>query len=91
MLGYQALAEYEQVVLYKIGMRYMRSDPYTGSAMLYRYLYVLGERKRNRALILHFPHITQRMWDDAIRSARRKDVRLFSAVADGIVFADGYR
>lgn len=90
-LGRRALAEHDEVVLYKIGMRYMRSDPYTGSAMLYRYLYVLGERERNRALILHFPYITQSMWDDAIRASRRKDVRLFSAVADGIVFADGYR
>lgn len=82
------LARYDEIVFYRIGMRYIRSDPYSGTAMLYRYLYVRGADV-NRALILHFPHITTAEWRDAARSGHRKDVRLFRIVADGIVFRDG--
>jgi hypothetical protein len=88
---YRKLARHEEVVLYRIGARYLRSDPYAGSALLYRYLYVLGEQECDRILILHLPHVTQQAWDDAVRSPRRKDVRLFSAFADGMIFADGHR
>lgn len=82
------LATYDQVVLYRVGMRNVRADPYTGMAMLYRYLYVLGVDTK-RALVLHFPHITVAMWQRAAKSGRRKDVRLFRIAADGIVFGDG--
>jgi hypothetical protein len=83
--GADALAVYEDVVMYSVGMRYIRSDPYTGMAMLYRYLYVLGVEVE-RALVLCFPHITSDMWRAAARSGRRKDVRLFRIAADGILF-----
>lgn len=82
---------YHEVVLYQVGMRYIRSDPYTGTAILYAYLYCGGMDERHRALVLHFPEITGTAWDNAARSGRRKDVRLFREVADGILFADEYR
>jgi hypothetical protein len=86
-VGVADFSDYDEVVLYSIGMRYIRSDPYTGMAMLYRYLYVLGAVGR-RALILCFPHITVDMWREAARSGRRKDIRLFRIAADGILFAN---
>jgi hypothetical protein len=82
------LASFDEVVIYRIGMRKIRSDPYTGAAMLYRYLYVLGVEARC-ALVLSFPHITVDMWKMAASSGRRKDIRLFRIAADGILFADG--
>jgi hypothetical protein len=87
-LAQSQLAEFTEVVLYNVGMRNIRSDPYTGMAMLYRYLYVLGV-SANRALVLHFPHVTVDMWRTAAVSGKRKDVRLFRIAADGIVFSDG--
>jgi hypothetical protein len=86
--GAAILASYDEVVMYSVGMRYIRSDPYTGMAMLYRYLYVLGVDVE-RALVLCFPHITTDMWRAAARSGRRKDIRLFRIAADGILFSDG--
>lgn len=87
-IGVPQLADLDEVVVYNIGMRKIRSDPYTGMAMLYRYLYVLGVDAR-RALILEFSHITPTMWRTAARSGQRKDIRLFRIAADGILFRDG--
>ena len=75
-----------ELVTYEIGMTYIRSDPYTGMAMLYRYLYVL--ENPGRALVLWFPNITEAMWREAAASGTRKDVRLFRIAADAILFAD---
>ena len=75
-----------ELVTYKVGMNYIRSDPYTGMAMLYRYLYVLENPAR--ALVLWFPNITEAMWRKAAGSGTRKDVRLFRIAADAILFAD---
>jgi hypothetical protein len=82
------LKGYHDAVIYTVGMRKIRSDPYTGMAMLYRYLYVLGAEVK-RALVLRFPHITPDMWRSAARSDRRKDIRLFRIAADGILFSGG--
>jgi hypothetical protein len=79
---------YDAVVMYRVGMNNIRADPYTGAAMLYRYLYVLGVKER-RALIIHFPNITHAMWLRAAASGRRKDIRLFRIAADGILFSEG--
>lgn len=83
------LSGIEEVVLYNVGMTYVRSDPYTGTGMLYNYLYVLGEKNVKRALILDFPSITAKMWDDASKSGRRKDIRLFKHIAHLILLKDG--
>ena len=80
----QGVAEF---VTYRVGMTYIRSDPYTGMAMLYKYLYVLEEP--SRALVLWFPNITRAMWHTAASNTIRKDVRLFRIAADAILFADG--
>jgi hypothetical protein len=77
----------KEVVLYNVGMRNIRSDPYTGMAMLYRYLYVV--ENPSRSLVLWFPNITQDMWRTAAARGNRKDIRIFRIVADAIVFSDG--
>jgi hypothetical protein len=80
----------ESAVVYNVGMTYVRSDPYTGMAILYSYLYCGGMGKHTSHLILHFPNITRAIWDVAARNQKRKDVRLFLAVADGIIFGHHY-
>ena len=80
------LQEFADMAIYKIGMNYIRSDPYTGMSMLYRYLYVL--ENAGRALVLWFPNITHAMWRNAAANTKRKDVRLFRIAADAILFAD---
>ncbi len=76
-----------EIVLYNVGMRAIRSDPYTGMAMLYHYLYIAEHH--DRALVLWFPNISHAMWQAAARNPRRKDVRLYKHAAEGILFADG--
>lgn len=77
-----------EVVLYKVGMNSIRSDPYTGMAMLYRYLYVAEHP--SRALVLWFPNVTEAMWRSAAGGTSRKDIRLFRIAADAILFADRF-
>lgn len=76
-------------VFYNVGMKYIRSDPYTGMAMLYEYLYAGGATQHTRNMILWFPNITRAMWELAANNGRsRKDVRLFRQVTDAICFSD---
>ena len=75
-----------RLVVYKVGMNKIRSDPYTGMSMLYRYLYVLD--KPSRVLVLWFPKITEEMWRTVTANENRKDVRLFPITADAIRFSD---
>ena len=77
----------KEVVLYNVGMNYIRSDPYTGMAMLYKYLYVVEHPLRS--LILRFPNITSEMWRTAAGRGNRKDIRLFRIASDAIFFSDG--
>ncbi len=77
-----------EVILYKVGMNYIRSDPYTGMAMLYRYLYIAEHP--SRALTLWFPNITEAMWREAAVKNNRKDIRLFRIAADAVLFADQF-
>ncbi len=86
-----ALAVEPQIVRYQVGMRNIRSDPYTGMAILYSYLYCGGLTNRTRPLVLWFPHITKQTWAvSANRGAGTKTIRLFRLASDGICFADGY-
>lgn len=77
-----------EVILYNVGMNNIRSDPYTGMAMLYRYLYIVEHP--SRALTLWFPNITAAMWREAAANNKRKDIRLFRIVADAVLFADQF-
>lgn len=80
------LAPFREVILYRIGMKRIRSDPYTGMAMLYHYLY--KAEHRGRGLVLWFPEVTYAAWNAAADGSVRKDIRLFSHVADAILFKD---
>lgn len=85
----QANEKNDQILFYKVGMNYIRSDPYAGAALLYAYLYCGGMRERTRKLILHFPNIPHADWQ-ALAHSNRKDIRLFRLVADAILFKDGF-
>lgn len=80
------LQNFSSIVIYKIGMKDIRSDPYTGMSMLYQYLYVL--ENPGRALVLWFPNITYAIWQKVATNTKRKDVRLFRITADAIIFSD---
>ena len=82
----ESLDHVDELVTYRIGTNNLRSDPYTGMSMLYRYLYVL--EYPSRALVLWFPNITDEMWRAAASNPNRKDVRLFRIAADAILFKD---
>lgn len=83
-----ALSGKDEVVLYNVGMTRIRSDPYTGMAMLYRYLYIAEHP--SRALTLWFPSISEAMWRRAAARNNRKDIRLFRIAADAILFQDRF-
>jgi hypothetical protein len=77
-----------EVVLYRVGMTNIRSDPYTGMAMLYHYLYVVEDA--GRSLVLWFPEISVSAWRTAAKNSNRKDIRMFRTAADAIAFSDGF-
>ena len=76
-------------VLYRVGMTYIRSDPYCGMGMLYEYLYAGRAATRTKNFVFHFPNIQVAQWRTAATSGRsRKDIRLYKHVADAILFSD---
>lgn len=86
----QAL-RHPETVLYEIGMNNIRSDPYTGMALLYAYLYCGGTLRTKRNLVLHFPNVSAERWETFVLTRpRSKTTRLYQLVADGILFTDGY-
>lgn len=89
--GLKDIAFANGAIVYKVGMTYIRSDPYTGMGLLYSYLYCNGLDNRTKAFLFHFPHITTAQWQTAASGRTRKDVRLFTLTADAIVFSDGIR
>lgn len=81
----------QPVAIYQVGMRNLRSDPYTGMALLYSYLYCGGMNRPIRKLILWFPHIAQNTWDEAAgRTPDAKHIKLHRLAGDAVVFKDGY-
>lgn len=88
-----ALADCELIdresVLYNVGMRYVRSDPYTGMSLLYTYLYCGGLEDKQRNMVLNFSNLPKELWDAVAAKDTRKDVRLYKMVADCIIFPDG--
>lgn len=83
----QLLGDANEIVLYNVGMTNIRSDPYTGMAMLYKYLYI--SEGSSRSLVLWFPNIAIATWQAAAQRGNRKDIRLFRIAADAILFSDG--
>lgn len=75
-----------EIVLYNVGMKKIRSDPYTGMGMLYHYLYIAEHKER--ALVLWFPEIDRATWNAAASRPTRKDVRLYKHAAEAILFKD---
>jgi len=71
------------IVLYNVGMKEIRSDPYTGMALLYKYLYKVLPGKK---LVLWFPEISYNSWNTTPSS--RKDKKLFTIASDAIIFKD---
>jgi hypothetical protein len=69
-------------------MKKIRSDPYTGMALLYHYLY--KEEHDDRALVLWFPNIKHSMWQEAAKRPSRKDIRLYRIASDAILFRDKF-
>lgn len=74
----------EDIIVYDIGAKNMRSDPYTGTAILYDYLY---KTKSTDALILNFFELNSDAWFKLSKS-NRKDIKLYKHVADAILFKD---
>lgn len=72
-----------RVELYRVGMTYIRSDPYSGMAALYHFLY--GDD--DLIQILHFPNIDFEEWRHLGRNT--KTYRMYKEFSDAILFADG--
>lgn len=80
------LEEDDEVYLYNVGMRSIRSDPYTGMAALYTYLYCGDDDKH---LILHFPEIHSDDWYKLRKNT--KTYRMYKEFSEGIIFLDGFK
>lgn len=72
-----------RVELYHVGMTSIRSDPYSGMAALYHYLYGSDDLIQ----VLHFPCIDFEEWRHLGRTT--KTYRMFKEFSDAILFADG--
>lgn len=73
------------VLLYQVGMKKIRSDPYTGTAALYYYLYCNNEIVQ----VLHFPNISYTTWDKfSQKSQKSKTYRMYKEFCYAILFKD---
>jgi len=77
----------ERVLVYSCGTRTVRSDPYTGAAMAYDYLYVKGN---DMTFVLRFQNLPIEEWK-RVSMRDRKDIRLYRHAADVLVFEDGWK
>lgn len=81
----------EKSLVYDIGMKYVRSDPYTGTQLIYDYLLArrgVTPRERVMNIILRMPNIPKALWEKAATSKSRKDIRLYTKFADLIELSD---
>ncbi len=81
----------DKSLIYVIGMTYVRSDPYTGTQILYDYLIArkgVLPKDREVNIILEMPYINNALWEKAAKNPDRKDVKLYKRFADIIVLAD---
>lgn len=77
-----ALIPAESIVVYNVGMNYIRSDPYVGMAALYHYLYC----DEKVVQVQYFPNIESSEWY-ALRKST-KTYRMFKEFSDAILFKD---
>jgi hypothetical protein len=78
-------------LVYNIGMKYVRSDPYTGTQLIYDYLLArtgITPKERTLNLVLYMPNISREIWDMAAKKKDRKDIKLYTKFADMIELAD---
>ncbi len=74
----------KNIVLYHIGMTYIRSDPYAGMSALYKHLY----SNSYTWLILDFANIPKSAWYKQYTTS--KTYRMYKEFADAIIFNDAF-
>lgn len=74
----------QKIVLYHVGMTYIRSDPYTGMAALYKYLYTDNSTYQ----ILEFANIESKLWYN--QRSTSKSYRMYKEFSDAILFSDAF-
>lgn len=72
------------IVLYHVGMTYIRSDPYAGMSALYKYLYVTNSTTMQ---ISNFSEINSEEWYTQRKTS--KTYRMFKEFSDAILFKNG--
>jgi len=79
-------------LVYTIGMRYVRSDPYAGMLIFYDYLCARTGRTtqdRSMNLVASMPNIESAEWNQlSSENQGRKDIRLFRIFSDCILLRD---
>jgi len=86
------LLKRDRSVVYRMGMRYLRSDPYAGTLALYDYLYARtgpNNRSLHECVVTHAPNIDSNDWNRIRETgSQRKDVSLFRLFSDCIILGD---
>lgn len=80
-----------ETILYKIGMKYVRADPYTGMQLIYDYLLAragITPKERNRNLVLQMLNISNEMWRKVANKKERKDIKIYTLFSDLIELKD---
>ena len=73
-------------------MKYVRSDPYTGTQLIYDYLLArkgTTSKERTMNIVLRMPNISSTLWKKAVAKKNRKDIKLYTKFADLIELSDG--
>ena len=83
-ISYNFPSNIQKIVLYHVGMTYIRSDPYTGMATLYKYLYT----DNNAYQILKFSNIPSKLWYQQRQTS--KSYRMYKEFSDAILFSDAF-
>ena len=73
----------ENILVYNIGMTYIRSDPYAGMSALYYFLYSSNKMTQ----ILRFSNILKKEWYAQRKTT--KTYRMFKEFSNAILFRDG--
>lgn len=88
----ELISSREKSLVYDIGMKYVRSDPYTGTQLIYDYLLArkgVTPKERTMNIVLRMPNISRALWGKAAVSKNRKDIKLYTKFADLIELSDG--